>query len=444
MYQHRVEPTGRGGLDGRAVVMKDNVAVAGVPMTIGGNLLRGHVPDYDASVVTRILAAGGSIAGTAACEDMCFSGNSFTNVNGPARNPYDPARSSGGSSSGCGILVALGEADAAIGADQGGSVRGPAAWCGVTGLKPTYGLVPYTGIAAVEPTVDHAGPMARTARGVAEVLEVIAGPDARDPRQHGVDRDVSYLDALGGDVGGVRVAIVREGFGWEGLSDDCVDVPVREAALRLGEVGCVVSEIDVPWHRDAINVFGPIMAEGSTATLYRGNGTSVGRPGFHDLQLLAAFREGWRERPTAISLSTKVQFLIGSYTSQLTGGYFYAAAQNLVSSLRAAYDAVFAQYDIVVMPTLPMAPRVLPTGPLDPDAYIAQALDMSCNNAAFNLTGDPSISVPIGLVDGLPVGMMLTAARGRDAFLLRFADALQRELFEVPTPPAAVSTGVRR
>lgn len=441
VYRHQIEPTGSGVLDGRSVVVKDNIAVAGVPMTIGGHLLRGHVPDYDATVVKRVLAAGGTLLGTAACEDLCFSGNSFTNVNGPARNPYDPTRSSGGSSSGCGVLVALGEADAALGTDQGGSARGPAAWCGITGLKPTYGLVPYTGIAAVELTIDHAGPMARTARGVAELISAVAGPDGRDPRQRGVSNEVSFLDALGGDVAGARVAIVREGFGWEGLSEESVDVTVREAAFRLRELGCEVTEIDLPWHRDAISVFGPIMAEGSTATLYRGNGTGTGWSGFYDTQLLAAFREGWRQRPTAISLSTKVQFLVGSYTSQMTGGYYYAAAQNLVPALRAAYDAVFAEYDIVAMPTLPMSPRVLPTSPLDPDVYSAQALDMSCNNAAFNLTGDPAISVPVGPVDGLPVGMLLAAARGRDGFLLRFADALQRELFEVPTPPAVVFTG---
>jgi amidase len=441
MYRHRIEPTDTGVLDGMSVVIKDNIAVAGIPMTIGGALLRDHVPSYDATVVQRVLGAGGTIVGTAACEDLCFSGNSFTNVNGPARNPYDPTRSSGGSSSGCGVLVAIGEADAAIGADQGGSVRGPAAWSGITALKPTYGLVPYTGVAAVELTVDHVGPMARTARDVARMLDALAGPDGHDPRQRGVARETGYLAALGGDVAGVRVAIVREGFGWDGLSEDAVDVPVREAALSLRQLGCTVDEISVPWHRDAIDVFAPIMAEGSAATLYRGNGTGTGWSGFHDTELLRAFHDGWRERATATSLSTKVQFLVGSYTAQLAGGYYYAAAQNLVPALRASYDEVFRAYDVVVMPTLPMSPRVLPTGDLPADVYVAQALDMSCNNCAFNLTGDPSVSVPVGLVDGLPVGMMLSAARGRDASLLRFADVLQRELFEVPRPAVGLASG---
>jgi amidase len=442
MYRHPVPATSDGPLAGMSVVMKDNIAVAGIPMTIGGHLLRGHVPSFDATVVERVLAEGGTVAGTAACEDLCFSGNSFTNVNGPARNPYDPTRSSGGSSSGCGVLVALGEVDAAIGADQGGSVRGPAAWSGITGLKPTYGLVPYTGIAAVEPSVDHAGPMARTARDVARLLDAIAGPDGRDPRQCGVGRENGYVAELGGEARGVRVAVIREGFGWPGLSQDAVDVPVREAALRLRELGCEVEEISVPWHRDAVEIFTPIMAEGSTATLYRGNGTGTGWSGFYDTELLRAFRTGWRERPGATSLSTKVQFLVGTYTHQISGGYHYALAQNLVPALRAAYDAVFDSYDLVVMPTLPMSPRVLPTGELEPDVYIAQALDMSCNNCAFNLTGDTSVSIPVGLVDGLPVGMMISAARGRDAFLLRFADVVQRELFEVPRPPTPTATGV--
>lgn len=442
MYRHQVTGAPDGPLRGISTVMKDNIAVAGIPMTIGGRLIQGHVPSCDATVVQRILKAGGTIAGTAACEDLCFSGNSFTNVNGPTRNPYDPTRSSGGSSSGCGVLVALGEVDAAIGADQGGSVRGPAAWSGITGLKPTYGLVPYTGIASVELTVDHAGPMARCARDVARLLDAIAGPDGRDPRQRGVEAENGYLAALGGDIRGTRVAIVREGFGWEGLSEDSVDESVRQAGWALRQLGCEVEEVNVPWHRDAIHVFAPIMAEGSTATLYRGNGTGTGWSGFHDTELLQAFRDGWRARPTATSLSAKVQFLVGSYTSQVAGGYHYAAAQNLVPALRAAYDQVFASFDIALMPTLPMSPRVLPTTDLEPDLYIAQALDMSCNNCAFNLTGDTSVSIPVGLVDGLPVGMMLTAARGRDSFLLRFADVLQSELYDVPRPPVGLRTGV--
>jgi len=419
--------------------MKDNVSVAGLPMTIGSRVLAGHVSEVDATVVTRVLASGGTIPGTAVCEDLCFSGNSFTSATGPVRNPYDPSRSSGGSSSGCAVLVALGEADAAIGADQGGSVRGPAAWSGITGLKPTYGLVPYTGMFPVEMTVDHAGPLARTAAEVARLLDVVAGADGYDPRQNGVQRlpPGGYLGALGGNVAGTRVAIVTEGFDWPGLSEETVDVSVREAVRLLERVGCTVTEVSIPWHREAVHIFAPIMAEGSTATMFRGNGMGTNWRGRYDPHLLRAFREGWRARAHEMSLSTKVQLLVGTYAREATGGYYYARAQNLVASLQAAYDAVFAAFDIVAMPTLPMSPRVLPTSELPADVFMEQALDMSCNNCAFNLTGDPAVSIPCGLVDGLPVGLMLAAATGRDAQLLQFADVLQRELFPVPWPSAA-------
>lgn len=439
LYKQQIGPNCDGPLQGMSVVMKDNIAVADVPMTIGSKVLESYVPSFDATIVERVLAAGGSIPGTAACEDLCFSGNSFTSVTGPGRNPYDPTRSCGGSSSGCGVLVALGEADAAIGTDQGGSVRGPAAWSGITGLKPTYGLVPYTGIAAVEMTIDHAGPMARTARDVARLLDVIAGPDGLDPRQDRLfcPSPSGYVDALGGDATGRRIALISEGFGWAGLSEEAVDGPVRQAVRSLKKLGCVIDEISVPWHRDAVHIFAPIMAEGSTATIFRGNGAGTNWRGRYDTELLKAFRDGWHNRPNQISKSAKIQFLVGSYASDLTGGYYYARAQNLVPALRAAYAKVFAAYDFVAMPTLPMSPRVLPAGDLPADEYIAQALDMSCNNCTFNLTGDPSVSIPVGLIDGLPVGLMLTAQAGHDAQLLRFADVLQRELFPVPWPEVA-------
>ncbi len=173
-----------GPLTGKTVAIKDNVCVAGVPMMNGSSVLEGYVPEIDATVVTRILDAGGTILGKAVCEHLCVSGGSHTSDTGPVRNPYDPTRMTGGSSSGSAALVATGAVDLAIGGDQGGSIRMPSCWCGICGLKPTYGLVPYTGIFPIELTIDHTGPMARTVADVALLLEVIAGPDGLDPRQH--------------------------------------------------------------------------------------------------------------------------------------------------------------------------------------------------------------------------------------------------------------------
>ena len=175
-----------GKLAGRRVALKDNVCLAGVPMMIGADILQGYVPDVDATIVERILDAGGEIAGKAVCEYYCVSGGSHTSSTGPVQNPRKPGFTTGGSSSGSAALVAASDVDMAIGGDQAGSIRIPASFCGIVGLKPTFGLVPYTGIAPLEMTLDVCGPMTATVRDNALLLEVIAGPDGIDSRQRGV------------------------------------------------------------------------------------------------------------------------------------------------------------------------------------------------------------------------------------------------------------------
>ena len=194
-----------GPLAGKTFAIKDNAAVAGVPMMNGSRIVEGYTPLRDATVVARILEAGGRILGKSACEDLCFSGASHTCATGPIRNPWDTSRTAGGSSGGSGALVASGEVDMAIAGDQGGSIRMPSAWCGIAGLKPTFGLVPYTGAYPIEWTIDHLGPMARNMADLATFLTVIAGPDGNDPRQphapSGVDYTAGLDDGIEGPAG---------------------------------------------------------------------------------------------------------------------------------------------------------------------------------------------------------------------------------------------------
>src|SRR5439155_1873253 len=213
-----VRERAHGLLAGKKVVVKANICVAGVPMMNGTRILEGYVPEFDATVVRRVLDAGGEIVGKATCESLSFGGSSFTADTGPVRNPFDPRRSTGGSSSGAAALVAAGECDMALAADQGGSIRVPAAWCGLLGLKPTYGLVPYTGIFPSELTLDHAGTLARTAHDTAILLEVIAGADPLDPRQREIRLD-SYAEALERSPRGLRIGVLSEGFDWPQLSE---------------------------------------------------------------------------------------------------------------------------------------------------------------------------------------------------------------------------------
>ena len=271
-WRCEVKGAASGPLAGKTIALKDNVCLAGVPMMCGSNLLKGFIPDFDATLVTRILDARGTILGKAVCESLCFAGNSHTSDCGIVRNPYDPARTPGGSSTGCGALVAAGSVDLAIGADQAGSVRCPASYSGIVGLKPTYGLVPYTGMGPMELTFDHAGPMARTAADVALLLEVIAGPDGLDPRQPGNLGAGKYVRALTGKVRGMRVGIVKEGFGLTGVptSEPDVDDAVREAAHALARLGCEVGEVSIPWHRDGFQVWSAIACEGILGFMFEG------------------------------------------------------------------------------------------------------------------------------------------------------------------------------
>ena len=217
-----------GKLAGKTVVLKDNVCLAGVPMMNGASILEGYTPDIDATIVTRILDAGGTILGKAHCEYYCFSGGSHTNATGPVHNPHRMGYSAGGSSSGSGALVAAGEVDIAIGGDQGGSIRMPAAYCGIYGMKPTHGLVPYTGIMPIEITLDHTGPMTANVADNALMLEVLAGEDGLDPRQY-APKVARYTEALGQGVKGMKIGVVKEGFG---LPNSERDVDAKVLAAR--------------------------------------------------------------------------------------------------------------------------------------------------------------------------------------------------------------------
>src|SRR5438876_293024 len=313
-----------GKLKGKRVAVKDNIMLAGVPMMNGASTLEGYVPDFDATVVSRILDEGGEIIGKTHCEYFCLSGGSHTNATGPVHNPHRMGYSAGGSSSGSAVVVALGEADMAMGGDQGGSIRMPASFSGICGMKPTWGLVPYTGIMPIEIFVDHTGPMTATVADNALLLEVVAGDDGYDPRIK-APKVHPYTRMLGGGVSGMRIALVTEGF---------------------------------------------------------------------------------RQPNGEKAVSEKVT----------------AAARRLT----AAYDAVLASHDLLVMPTTPMKATPLPGPGASREEYIQRALEMIGNTAPFDVTHHPAMSVPCGKVDGLPVGMMLVGKHFDEPTIYRAAEAFEK------------------
>jgi amidase len=423
-----------GPLAGKTVAIKDNVCVAGVPMMNGSSVLEGYVPEIDATIVTRILDAGGTVLGKAVCENLCFSGGSHTSATGPVRNPHDLTRSAGGSSSGSAALVAAGEVDLAIGGDQGGSIRIPGCWCGIYGLKPTYGLVPYTGVFPIELTVDHVGPMARTVADVALFLEVVAGPDGLDPRQRAGLRGEGYTRALTGNVHGLRLGIVQEGFGWEGLSEKDVDECVTEAAQAFERLGAGVKTVSIPWHRDGKHVWNAIATEGATMLMVLGNSMGTNWKGHYTTSLLDAYARGRLTRANDLSETVKMVMMLGRYMQDRYHGRYYAKAQNLARLLTEAYDTALRDCDLLLMPTLPMKATLIPWAGASREEYTDRALEMIPNTCPFDVTGHPAINVPCGMSGGLPVGMMLVGRIGEDATVLRAADAFERQVFTAPAP----------
>ncbi|MEW6473609.1 MAG: amidase [Actinomycetota bacterium] len=416
-----------GPLAGKRLVVKDNVCVAGVPMMNGSALLEGYVPEVDATVVSRTLDAGATIVGKAVCEDLCFSGGSHTAATGPVLNPRAPGRSAGGSSSGSAVLVATGEADLAIGGDQGGSIRMPACWTGVVGHKPTYGLVPYSGIFPIELTLDHTGPIGPTVADVARFLEVLAGADGLDPRQPSVVPTEPYSVGLNGDLSGVRVGVLSEGFGWEGRSEEAVDEAVRDAARRLEKAGAVVSEVSVPMHRVAMTVWMAIGMEGATELMVKGNGLGTGWKGHYATGLGEAFGRGRQARVNDVADTVKLVMLLGEHLRRSYGGRHYAKGQNVGRALRAAYDAALDEADVLVMPTLPMLPTPLPALDASRAEYIGRAFEMVVNTAPFDVTGHPAITVPCQPPGSLPIGMMIVGRHFADAAVLRVAAAAEAQ-----------------
>lgn len=421
-YKTEVKGASTGKLAGKTVVLKDNVSLAQAPMMNGSSTLAGFVPQYDATVVTRLLDEGATIVGKATCEHFCLSGGSHTSDPAPVHNPHKYGYSAGGSSSGSGALVGAGEVDMAIACDQGGSIRIPASFCGAYGMKPTYGLVPYTGIMAIEATLDHAGPITQNVKDNALMLEVLAGPDGLDPRQY-VPQTAQYTDALDKGVKGLKIGILTEGFALPNMDRRVAD-KVRSAIAKFVNLGAVVSEVSVPAHSLAGALWSPIGCEGLTAQMMHGNGSGFNWEGLYDVDLMKK-HSAWREQADALSPSLKVTMFVGQYGIEKYQGLYYAKAQNLSRMVKAQYNQIFNNLDILIMPTLPIVAQPLPEKHCSITEYTTRAFEMIGNTAPLDITGNPAMTVPCGMVDGLPVGMMIVARHYNESTIYQAAAAFE-------------------
>ncbi|XP_045166860.2 amidase-like [Mercenaria mercenaria] len=419
-----------GILMGKSVGIKDNVCIAGIPMMNGSKIMEGFVPDIDATVVTRILDAGGRIVGKTNCEHLCFNASSWTNDTGPTLNPHDKSRSAGGSSSGSAVAVWNGDVDMAIGGDQGGSIRIPASWCGIVGLKPTWGLVPYTGVVPIEITCDHVGPMARNVHDCALLLEVIAGfDDGRDMRQSKCLKVPKYSQFLDGKLEGWKIGLVTEGF--IGCDSD-VESIVREAAKQLGKAGAEMEEVSVPMHTHGLAILLSICTDGGYQCMVRGTGAGYHYKGYYAESVMKHLFSGYKKEAKQLSENMKYACLCGKYIDKNYGNRFYGRAQNLNMQLTKAYDEALANYDVIIMPTLPYKAPHLPTKYSSYQERFLNDHGTSKNTAPFDCTGHPAISINAGKSQGLPIGMMIVGKQFEDTKVLQAAFAfeqLQEKLF---------------
>ncbi|THY23334.1 putative amidase, partial [Aureobasidium pullulans] len=418
-----------GGLTGKTVCLKDCICVAGVPQLLGTDIIDPWTPEADATVVRWALEAGAEVVGTAHCENWCQSTSSFSSAQGVVHNPYAEGYSAGGSTSGAAALVAGGFVDIGIGADQGGSIRVPASLCGCVGLKPTHGLVPYTGIASNDPIDDHAGPLARTVMEVAQCLDAISGYDGIDDRSlgapnHGTTTFASDL-LSNPEAKGMRIGILTESFNIALPEKDVKDL-VLSAANKFKDLGATVEEVSVPMHPLGSAIW-TIQQRISGYLALQGHQT--GRHGYGLTGLEAAKLPWTQERFNKCFPTTKNIFLNGTY---LLANFptLYPKTLNLCRQLRASYEYIFQSYDILITPTTPfVAPK---HGKLTtPIETISPTVGLTSNTVQFDATGHPAMTIPVGRVEvergvRLPVGMQIIGGMGEDGKVLRAGHAWER------------------
>ena len=419
-------------LAGVPVALKDNICTRGLRTTASSRILENFVPPYDATVVSRLHSAGAVIVGKTNCDEFAMGSSTENSAFGPSRNPWALDRIPGGSSGGSAVAVAAGMTPLALGSETGGSIRQPAAMCGILGLKTTYGRVSRYGLLAFGSSLDQIGPLAHRAQDAAIALGVIAGADASDATTAS-EPVADYAAALTGEVRGTRI-----GVPWA-LLDSGVDPEIIRAFKDALEVlkarGATVVNVEMPHAKYAIPVYYLVATAEASSNLARYDGV---RFGLRDAQSeLGAMYSRTREK--GFGAEVKRRIMLGTYV--LSAGYYdayYVKAQQVRTLILRDYDQAFEQVDVVAMPTSPTPPFKLGERTADPlQMYLADIFTVSAN-----LAGLPAVSVPCGFTSSpsgrLPVGFQLTGRRFDEATLLRMADAYERDTqWWMQTPPTA-------
>ena len=404
-------------LTGVPMVLKDNMSTRGVVTTCSSRMLEDFVPTYDATVVRQLYGEGAVLVGKGNLDEFAMGSSTENSAFHPTHNPWDLDRAPGGSSGGPAAAVAAGEATYALGSDTGGSIRQPAALCGVVGMKPTYGLVSRYGLIAFASSLDQIGPITRNVADAAIVLNAIAGYDPRDSTS--IDHEPpDYTQALDGDIRGLRVGVPSEYF-VEGM-DPGVESAVREAIRVLEGLGATVEETSLPHTPYALAVYYIIAPSEASANLARYDGVKYGYSAKDASSMWDALE---KTRQEGFGPEVKRRIMLGTYA--LSAGYrdaYYLKAQRVRTLIRREFDEAFRRFDVLVTPTSPSVAFKLGEKIQDPmSMYLNDIFTQPAN-----IAGLPAISVPGGLVDGLPVGLQLTASHMQEEKLLRAAHAYEQ------------------
>jgi len=409
-------PSDRGLLHGVPFAWKDNLHLAGEPLTCGSRILQGYVAPYTATCLERLLAAGAVPLGRTNMDEFAMGSSTETSAFGPTRNPWDPARVPGGSSGGSAAAVAARLAPAALGSDTGGSIRQPAALCGITGLKPTYGRVSRYGLVAFGSSLDQVGPLCRTARDAGLLLAAMGGPDPRDPTTL-AEPLPSGLAAISPRAEGLRLGLLVEHMGE--TVEEGVRERVREALAVLEDLGVQIREVRLPLAEYALPAYYLASASEASSNLARFDGIHYGLRVDRGRGLHALY-EATRE--AGFGREVKRRILLGTFC--LSRGYYdawYKKALQARTLLGRAYEELFREVDVLAGPTSPH--RAFPLGEKlqDPvQMYLCDSL-----TAGANLAGLPALSLPCGFAGGLPVGLQLTGPPLSEERLLSLGAAFQ-------------------
>ncbi len=420
-------------LAGIPLAIKDNLCTKGVRTTCSSRMLETFVPPYESTVTERLWNAGAVLLGKTNLDEFAMGSSTETSAFGPSRNPWNPERVPGGSSGGSAAAVAAGECLASLGSDTGGSIRQPASFCGVVGLKPTYGRVSRWGLVAFASSLDQVGPFSSSVADSAEILQVIAGADRRDSTCL-TNPVPDYIATLNQPVQGLRVGIIRECFEAEGL-DPQVKASVLAAAAQLEQLGCELVDISCPRFNDGIATYYVIAPSEASANLARYDGVKYGHrapadAGADNLATMTA-----RSRAEGFGDEVQRRILIGTYA--LSAGYvdaFYRKAQQVRTLIRRDFDRAFERVDLLLTPTSPTTAFRFGAHAEDPLAmYLADLLTIPANMA-----GLPAINVPCGFDDqGLPIGLQLIGGVLQEARLLQLAHHYEQAAAVMAGRPAA-------